>query len=93
MEGIWSFGASPVAAIIRIASASSRRAPLGGGEVFQLKVFIVAKEVGGTNRTISARNPLGLVMKIGKRQRMGLREALHIVKRIFGVLRGRRWNK
>src|ERR1700730_1352573 len=46
--------------------------------VFQLQVFAVAEEIGGADRAIRACHGLGLVVKIGKRKIVRLRESLHI---------------
>src|SRR6266849_2831678 len=48
--------------------------------ILELAVGVVTEEVRRTDRPIRPRDCLGLVVKIGKREIMSLRETLHILK-------------
>src|SRR6267154_2334786 len=60
---------------------------LEGSAILELAVGIVTEEVRRTDRPIRPCDCLRLVVKIGKREIMSLRETLHILKRVFGIVR------
>src|SRR5262249_22215610 len=65
----------------------SRAAFVEPATILELAVSIVTEEVRRTDRPIRPCDRLRLIVKIGKREIMSLRETLHILKRVFGVAR------
>src|ERR1700760_556244 len=89
IDAFWSAGATPVVAIARMASTSSRGAPrarrscaafVEPAAILELAVDIVTEEIRRTGRPIRPCDCLGLVVEIWKREIMSLRETLHILK-------------